>query len=275
MAIIQANFMSLSLMRVVPIQVILPVDKRSTKVLAHPPAKEFKTLYLLHGLLGNYTDWVVNTNIQRYAEEYELAVVMPSGDNSFYVDGVLPHQNYGKLIGKELVEMTRKMFPLSCKREDTFIGGLSMGGFGALRNGFKYARTFSHIAALSSAVHMFEDPGNDILHEDAVFGDLKEAAESDKNPRVALKNLKEALKRDTSLTVPKVYMSVGTEDGLLKVNRKFRDFLVEEGVDLTYEEAPGMHNWEFWDAQIKKVLDWLPLNEAGPGFGSGNVTAIE
>ena len=129
MAFIQVSFMSKTLMRTVPLQVILPVDKFT---FGQPEREEkpFKTLYLLHGIFGNETDWVHGTRIQRWAEEKNLAVVMPAGENAFYVDQPSIGAMHGQFIGEELVEITRKMFPLSRKREDTFIGGLSMGGFG-------------------------------------------------------------------------------------------------------------------------------------------------
>lgn len=85
-----------------------------------------------------------------------LAVVMPAGENAFYVDQPSIGAMHGQFIGEELVEITRKMFPLSRKREDTFIGGLSMGGFGALRNGLKYHDTFGAVICLSGALHVLE-----------------------------------------------------------------------------------------------------------------------
>ena len=134
MALIQFTYVSNVLLRSVPVQVILPADKLSPEG-EYLPLKKYKTLYLLNGLWGSHVDWVSGTRIQRWAEERDLAVVMPAGENSFYVDRPGFHTEYGKWIGEELVEITRRMFPLSHKREDTFIGGLSMGGFGALRNG--------------------------------------------------------------------------------------------------------------------------------------------
>ena len=110
MALIQINYVSNALQRTVPLQVILPVDKLTPDGKL-PAEKKFKTLYLLHGFLGNYTDWITGTRIQRWAEERDLAVVMPSGDNSFYVDRPGTLNNYGKFIGEELVEITRRMFP--------------------------------------------------------------------------------------------------------------------------------------------------------------------
>ena len=186
MALIQVNYVSGALQRTVPLQVILPVDKLTPDGKL-PAEKKFKTLYLLHGYLGNFTDWVSGTRIQRWAEERNLAVVMPSGDNAFYVDRPETGNCYGQFIGEELVEMTRRMFPLSRKREDTFIGGLSMGGFGAMRNGLKYHETFGAIISFSGVLELLED--NPALsrrvtseYEEALFGDLEKAAASDKNP---------------------------------------------------------------------------------------------
>ncbi len=272
MALIQVNFMSKTLMRTVPIQVILPVDKFFAEEGTKTEEKPFKTLYLLHGIFGNYTDWVSGTRIQRWADEKNLAVVMPSGDNAFYVDQPAFANMYGEFIGKELVEITRKMFPLSHKREDTFIGGLSMGGYGAMHNGLKYHETFGYIASLSGAMHLFDNveerDRGPLAFTDNFFGDIKEAAKSDKNPRVQIRRMKEA-----SVEFPKVFMACGTEDFLLEPNRSFRDFCLENGVDVTYTEGPGGHEWDFWDTYIRKVLDWLPLEDSEQGINSGNVHA--
>ena len=127
MALIQVNYMSRALFRIVPLNVILPADKfdADTDRYVQQKDRKYKTLYLLHGLLGNYTDWVSQTRIQKWAEEKDLAVVMPSGDNSFYFRSRTPWNDYETFIGEELIEMTRRMFPLSERREDTFIAGQS------------------------------------------------------------------------------------------------------------------------------------------------------
>ncbi len=268
MALIQVNYLSKALFRTVPVQVILPANKISfaTMDYAMQEGTKFKTLYLLHGLLGNYTDWVTGTRIQRWAEEKNLAVVMPSGDNAFYVNGITPNNDYGAFIGKELVEITRKMFPLSHNPEDTYIAGLSMGGFGAMRNGLKYSNTFSHIACLSGALHIFKQEHDAIKQEDLVFGDITEAAKTDKNPFVAMNDLiREGRPK------PKIYMACGTEDSLLEASRYYHTLLEDNGFSVTYEEEPGGHEWDFWDRQIKKVLDWLPLSDIAGGLSSGNV----
>jgi len=272
MALVKVDFFSQSLMRTVTINAIVPVDKFITEV--KKEMKPYKTLYLLHGIFGNYTDWVSGTRIQRWAQDHDLVVIMPSGENKFYVDNEKSQEYYSRFIGEELVEFTRDLFPLSTKREDTFIAGLSMGGYGAIVNGLKYHKTFGYIAGLSSAllidniVHSVD--GKDIpyinrrSYLESVFGDLDELIGSDKDYKALVSQL-------DPKDIPHIYLAVGTEDDLVKNNREFRDFLLEHHIDLTYEEGPGAHEWDFWDRYIYRVLQWLPVNSKSEGISSGNV----
>ena len=254
MALIQVNYCSKALFRTVPLNVILPVDRfdADTDSYLQKNGKRYKTLYLLHGLLGYYNDWVSFTRIQKWAEEKNLAVVMPSGDNAFYFRSRTPWNDYETFIGKELVEMTRRMFPLSRRREDTFIGGLSMGGYGAIRNGIVFSETFGRVIGLSSAVHLFDD-----VSEDAnigLFDNLEEASKTDLNPLIAAENM-----FTENRNVPKFYLACGAKDDLLEPNKHLRNFLLSKGADVTWDEGDYGHDWDFWDLQIRKVLDWLPL----------------
>lgn len=275
MATIQVNFMSKSLFRTVDIQVILPVDKFDFFGASPRADKPFKTLYLLHGVFGDYHDWIKSSRIALWAEENNLAVVMPAGENMFYVDNKVYGNNYSKFIGEELVEITRKMFPLSNKREDTFIAGLSMGGYGAIHNGFKYHETFSHVAALSPALVVedavnstYEDPF--FLHNrsfyERFFDDLDNILKTDINPEHLIHRL-----NAEGVDLPKLYFACGESDDLLIGSEKLAEFLTKERIPYTYEKGPGIHDWYFWDTYIKKVLDWLPLEEKTEGLHSGNV----
>lgn len=276
MAFIQADFFSESFMRTVTIHAIVPVDKVFEPGKKKRERKPFKTLYLLHGIYGNYTDWITGTRIMRWAQDRNLAVILPSGENHFYIDCEKSNEFYGKFIGEELVQVTRDLFYLSDKREDTFIAGLSMGGYGAIRNGLKYHNTFGCIAGLSSAL-VLEKAMNSVDGEEiplidrrsfyeSVFGDPGKLKGSDKDCKALALKLKQEGKR-----IPKIYLACGSEDFLLRENLDFRDFLKENGIDVTFVEAPGAHEWDFWDTHIKKVLDWLPLEEEQEGIGSGNV----
>ncbi len=274
MALIQATIMSQSLMRTVPVNVIIPADKLRFPGMPERGEKPYKTLYLLHGVFGSCIDWVSGTNIQRWAEEKDLAVVMPSGDNRFYVDQPVGDGKYGEFIGKELVEVTRKLFPLSRKKEDTYIAGLSMGGYGALRNGLKYHETFGCVAGLSSALlidqmnERVEEPFflNSRSYAERCFGDLSKVVGSDVDPKWLAKQLVEK-KAD----IPRIYMACGVDDGLLGANQDLKNYLESLGIPVTYEEGAGAHEWDFWNRYIKRVLDWLPLENNGAGINSGNV----
>lgn len=275
MAFLQVNLFSRTLMRTVPLNVILPADKLLFPGMPEREDKPYKTLYLLHGIFGNYTDWVNGTRIQRFAEDNDLAVVMPSGDNAFYVDQPRANNYYGEFIGKELVELTRKMFPLSHKREDTFIGGLSMGGYGAMRNGLKYHDTFGYIISLSGALFMDEIPGrtNDSPlfferrdYAENCFGNLEELLESDKNPKYLIRKL-----LSEGADIPKIYMACGDRDHILPSNEDFAGFLRENKVDAVFEIGPGDHEWDFWDTYIKKAIEWLPTEKKIQGISSGNI----
>jgi len=253
MALMQLEFKSKALKRTVTANVILPVEK------FHGP---YPTLYLLHGLTDNYNGWLSYTRIRLWAESTGLAVVMPSGENSFYLDILVKDGalgDFGEYVGRELVDVTRAMFPLSHRREDTFLGGLSMGGFGTCRNALKYCDTFGKAAILSGALHFYEYPvewveteGNTI-GEVRNFGNLEETRNTDRNPRYLI----DAVKSDPSKQFPAFYVACGLQDVLLEANRSIAKALSDAGADVTYEEGPGFHDWNFWDEYIQHVLKWL------------------
>ena len=276
MALIQANFMSKCLMRTVTVNVILPVDKFTLPGEPVREKKPFKTLYLLHGIFGDHNDWITGTRIARWAQENNLAVVMPAGENHFYVDDLRAGHYFSKFIGEELVQMTRDMFPLSHDREDTFIGGLSMGGYGALINGLKYGETFGYVVALSAGLilgradSLIDDVNAPYFvrkgYMEDCFGPVEKIKGSDVDyEALLLKRLKE------KKPLPKLYFACGTEDGLFEANRAYVQFLKKNKVDCTFVEAPGLHDWNFWDEHIKLAMDWLPLEGKTDGINSGNV----
>ena len=279
MALIQLNYVSSALFRTVTVNVVLPCDKLDADRKHYlNRGKKFKTLYLLHGLIGNYTDWISGTRVQRLAEKNDLAVVMPSGDNSFYVNSyAIPNNDYGRFIGEELVEVTRAMFPLSDKREDTFVGGLSMGGFGAMRAAMAYPETFSKAVVLSGALHILDENCDNLADEQLVFGDTALARGTEKDPEALFAKLAEEKKRDPEKQIPDVYFSCGTQDSLMGVNKRYRDLLSTGGADVTFREVPGYgHEWDLWDREIEYVIkNWLPLDESVTGITAGSVRGEE
>jgi S-formylglutathione hydrolase FrmB len=262
MAFTQIDFYSESLKRTVTFNALIPNDlmefmKKDNKYYERP----MKTLYLLHGYSASNKDWLFGSRIQELSLQYNLAVIFPTGENSFYVDASRTDAAFGTFVGKELVEYTRKLFRLSEKREDTFIGGLSMGGFGAIRNGLKYSETFGKIVGLSSALIIhniknktegFVDGIADYYYYTSVFGSLDKLEESDNNPETIINNL---IKEEKD--IPGIYMACGTEDFLIQENRVFQAFLQSKQVKVDYIEDAGVHDWDFWNRYLEPSIQWL------------------
>ena len=230
-----------SLQRRTSISVILPSDNihflQDTEEIVPKP---YRTLYLLHGLYGSDDIFLANTSIQKFAEDNGIAIVIPCGENSFYVDNRKAHAYYGEYVGQELLDITRNIFPLSDKREDTFIAGFSMGGYGAIRNGLKYSQNFSKIGMISAALITddmvdYADDGNVLRSRDfyeSIFGDLDKVKDSDMDPKYLI---------DSCEDLPEIFMACGVDDFLFEKNVDFHEFLKSRNVDATFIKASGEH----------------------------------
>lgn len=260
MALVTCRFFSDTLGISTSMTVILPQQTRAQIGLNNVSAwKKHPTLYLLHGLSDDDTIWTRRTSVERYAAELGIAVVMPNVHRSFYTD-----MEYGgaywTFLTEELPVVARSFFPLSEAREDNFVAGLSMGGYGAfkwaLRHPDKFAAAGSFSGALDIAARM---KANDAQFEEIfrlVFGNRPiEGTDVD---------LLELLKRRSlsGSQLPALYQCCGTEDFLYDNNTVFRDTCKQYGLPLTYEEGPGKHNWAYWDEHIQRFLQWMPLKKA-------------
>lgn len=263
MAVLEMEYDSKALKRTVSFKAIIPYER------FQPP---YPTLYLLHGLAGNCDRWLHYTNIRYLAEAKGIAVILPSGENSFYLDILVKDGclgDFGEYVGKELVDVTREMFPLSRKREDTFISGMSMGGYGALRNGLKYHDTFGKIAVFAAAAHFYEysrewvrTTGN-VCGELMNFGNLDETEKTDRNPRVLIENIQKQNEQEGKNNFPDIFIICGVEDHLLDANRQIAEALKEAGASVIFEPRPGRHDFKFCDDNLPDVLDWLaPVSKA-------------
>jgi putative tributyrin esterase len=255
MALFDIQFFSETLGVQTGITAIIPQDKEAG------PRHLWPTLYLLHGLSDNHSAWTRWTSIERYADEHGIAVVMATTARGFYVDAVTGYP-YGTFFSRELPAFCRSYLPLSPRWEDTFVAGLSMGGYGsfslALNNPGMFAAAGSFSGALDMA-HRMEapdfDPGSPFTRElELIFGKLDEMAGGRYDLFALLKN---AVASRTAL--PRLYQCCGTEDFLYAANTRFRDHARGLGVDLTYEEEPAVHEWGYWDRSIQRFLSWLRL----------------
>lgn len=215
-----------------------------------------KTLYLLHGWNGNEEDWTYYTSILEIAEQNNLAVIMPDGENSFYSNHVNGAQ-YEEFYVKELVEQTRFLFPLSNQREDTFIGGLSMGGYGALKLGYKHSELFGKVFALSSRILHKNDrsvPNDSEL--DHIHNDLKHKFGIDSISELKLEyDIYELIKNADHH--PELFLVCGEGDYLFNENEELHNWLISEEIPHQYYTGDGDHSWSYWRKMIYPAVDWL------------------
>ncbi|WP_303166645.1 alpha/beta hydrolase [Bifidobacterium dentium] len=267
MAVLDIFFASNALKRKTSMKAIIPADPYDTDTGTAPEYDEFcnpmRSLYLLHGYGGDCNDWIDNTDIQRLAKNHRIAVFLPSGENSFYVDSAM-RGDWESFIVDELVPFTRRMFNVSHDAANTFIAGNSMGGFGALNLGLGHPEIFGKAAALSSALILDTingiEPGYRDLIADydyyrSVFDDLTKIAGGPNDPR---ERMRMAVHEGT---MQPLYLACGSEDFLIERNRAFVALARELGVDVVYEEHSGVHDWTFWNQHITTAIEWMDDKE--------------
>ncbi len=259
MAILHLNFRSDSIMRSVYPVVFLP-DFNGWNDRPAP----YKTLYFLPGYSGGGLETAQFTNFALYAMKYGIAVVLIDGENSFYVDDETRRAMFSEYAGREIVEATRALLPLSDKREDTYIGGISMGGYGALVNGLRYPQTFSKIAALSPAlgVQNPEDKYSDDMPASsgevtALLGTWEEYENTYKDCfAAALKAAK------APSAMPRLFAACGRQDKLCYANYiDFRDAVRKAGASVTTWECEGGHDHTFWKKALTPACEFLTSEE--------------
>jgi S-formylglutathione hydrolase FrmB len=245
MALIRCDFFSEVLELSTTMTVLLPDEG------AGPPP----VLYLLHGLTDGHSAWSRFSSIERYAAARPLAVVMPEVHRSFYADETYGLR-YWTFLSEELPRIVERFFRVSTARADTFVAGLSMGGYGAMKWALRQPERFAAAASLSGAVdvaHMLEfDKRPHITELIARVFAGRSVAGSDED----LLSLVEKADRST---LPRLMVRCGTEDHLIDQNKAFVAQCAKAGVELDAAFTPGGHEWSYWDREIQTVLDWLDL----------------
>jgi S-formylglutathione hydrolase FrmB len=256
MALLRCDFFSEALGLSTSMTVILPQPTRTQIGMTGDAGDEPPpVLYLLHGLSDDDTIWVRRTSIERYAAPLGLAVVMPQVHRSFYMDEAYGGK-YWTFVSEELPELAGRFFRVSDAREDTFVAGLSMGGYGTLKLALRQPARFAAAASLSGALDVAalsrsprdEDP---TLWQRVFGGRAPTGSEDD---------LFALLGRADAGRLPALHVSCGTEDQLLAGNRRFVAACAVAGVPVTTSFGSGEHDWAYWDDRIQDVLAWLPLS---------------
>ena len=270
MSLIHYNFESQYLNNNTDVNIILPDKPRDkTPEQLYGSGKKYKVLWLLHGTFGDYTDWIRKSNIELYACERDLIVVMPSGLNADYVnwpDFALGYNTWDYLF-EELMPLVHHWLPASDKREDNFIAGLSMGGNGTLQYAAGHPEKFGGAAILSCAprdLHQLakdlEDPEFAKMNYRLVNG-IRNAGGMEgylSSPINVWDRLPELIEQDA---LPPLYFCCGKNDFLYDRYKAFKEYAQKLGLKATFEEFDGFtHEWRFWDLTIQKALTFFGLD---------------
>jgi len=244
MSLCEVHWSSDVLEKKVGMYVVLP-----DKGVGEPP---FPVYYLLHGLSDDYTVWLRRTRVEWYVRQTPLIVVMPDGFRGFYTDNA-DGPAYATYLTEELVEFVERTFPAARSREGRFIGGLSMGGYGALRLALGrpelFASANSHSGALMHGSRNGPREGGPLTDQEfrRIFGPRPVGSDHD------LLALARRAKQSGS-PLPRLLLDCGVDDFLLDDNRAFHKALTEMGVAHEYREHAGEHTWDYWDEHVKEAL---------------------
>ena len=216
MAIIHMNFRSDCISRSVYPVVFLP-DMNGWRDVEPP----YPTLYFLPGYSGGGLETAMFTNFLLFSMRFGVAVVLADGENSFYTDDEQRGAMFSRYAGEELVEVTRSVLPLSRRREDTYLGGISMGGYGALINGLRFSKTFSRIAMLSPALGFKREDGEPVPDCPSPKGELMAVFGTWDEYRQSYRDYLYAAEKAAGVpeTMPAMFMACGRQDGLIRPAR--------------------------------------------------------
>jgi S-formylglutathione hydrolase FrmB len=243
MAFARINYFSRSLQKASSVSVVFPDDPEIPR--------PWSAFYLLHGLSDDDTIWMRRTSIDRYVEGLPLVVVMPDGGRGWYTNAKVGYAHEDDLI-KDVVGLVDRTFPVKAERAGRAIGGLSMGGYGAVKLGLKHHEMFASVNSHSGAIA--------IVHEDRsknertrglnpelerIFGESPKGGPED--PFALVEKLDHG-------RVPALRIDCGTDDFLIEHNRSFHKHLEGMHIDHEYEEFPGSHTWSYWDEHVQQAL---------------------
>ncbi len=247
MALLHVNYFSEALNVQVSVEVILPEGKQGIGVDASGGCELPKVLYLLHGYSDDQTIWQRRTSVERYAARHNLAIIMPAVNHSFYCNEQYG-EKYWDFVALELPAVMQRFFRLSDKPEDTFVAGLSMGGYGAMKLALNFPGRFGAAASFSGAL--------DIATSSKRHKDNWKRITGGKSIRGTDCDLFHLLKQNAEApSKPRLYVSCGTADFLFDHHNKFVPAARKAGWDVTaHEEPDAVHEWGFWDREIAKFI---------------------
>ena len=257
MARFDVNFYSYSLDHGVDITVTVPsftpCDRAPGVKPSHWVEAKYPVLYLLHGHGNDRLCWLRYTAVERLAEEQRIALVTFDTGNKAY-NNMPAGDNYFDFLNEELPGFVGAMFPISSRREDTYIAGLSMGGYGALAHALSNPARYCAFGAMSPGVAGRADRiRRETLDPNSVTDIFRRGIEP-------LHELEARLKEGADL--PRGYICCGMQDHLYSRVEEFVADARALGADFTWHPVDGFeHEWRYWDIEIANFLRWIPRTD--------------
>ena len=250
MAFFESHFFSKTLNVSTTVNVIIPEADQGIGVDAAGKTALPKVLYLLHGYSDDQSIWMRRTSIERYAASCGLAVIMPAVNHSFYLNEARG-ERYWDYVSEELPQLMHQFFHLSSRPEDTYVAGLSMGGYGAMKLALTYPERFAAAGCFSGMLDMATEVCNakrgDQLKR--LFADPSKVKGSDADLFYLMEKNADAPKK------PKLFVTSGTADFLYQYFQTFVPALKQNGWDVTSsEKKDATHEWGYWDEMIQQFI---------------------
>ena len=264
----QCHYFSFVLGTNVEVNVVIPTPEGNEQITGDEKTDRYDyenglpVVYLLHGAYGDNNSWMRFSSVERYAQAHNVIAVMAGVTNSFYQD-MVHGPRWFTFMTEELPAYITQIFPASNKREDTYIAGFSMGGYGAWYLALSRPDLYCAAASMSGALDL-QGTVDMTLKSTApspfaltdIFEDPEHLAGTDKDLFfLAKKDLAEG-------RIPRLYQACGDQDFLFEMNRSVQKRLGDAGVKTTYREVEGYgHAWDFWDSEIQRIFDWFAGKE--------------
>lgn len=235
-----------------------------------PPAGErWPVLYLLHGLTGRDGDWFTWGNLATILDRLiasgairPMVVVAPGAGDSWYVDNPDPGGlgNVGTAFTTDLIAAIDARLPTAACREGRAIGGLSMGGYGALYLSLTRPELFRAAISLSGAVAEPMRPNDPRLGAPFIRDLYKGAYGEPLDPeRFNRLNLFTIAAGPAPAPRPDIWMAIGRQDypELIRAGDHLARLLREDGYTVETRGGEGRHFWDYWQRAIEPALLWL------------------
>ncbi len=249
---ISCNYISACLGRTVNVFVVIPSPSYpeclgySGNKITYTPKEKYPVIYLLHGIGNNGESWLSYTRAELYAEENNIAIVCVSAENKFYTDRV--DEKWEEFLQEELPSLICGYFPVSSRREDTYIAGLSMGGYGAVLHALKAPQRYAACGCFSGAIEKVD------------FSKCIRSAENYDIHTLLKTRVAEGAK------LPEFYLSCGENDFIYDNSLRLEQAMSKLKIPHYWESVPSFtHEWRFWDIQLEKFIKWLPRTDGYKG----------